>query len=195
MDLIDLSEPTIIPGAYLIKTTSSEKNHMEKNWYLGAWRVCANSMRDNVSSWCGTYNGTNKNARTHWLIKPGSKPGQYTITFAPSPLSPEQIGWGLTTWFGHGAKRTDKSSRLAIHKDHIWVCEWIIKPVPGKANTFKIQTCYHEQGKTPDGGYLTAWYHFDGHRCKDSSWAFVHLDEQWAMDWELELVCEEKDIP
>ena len=55
-----------------------------------------------------------------WKIEPGHTPGTYRIKTTHHAAGGQPAGWGLSAWHGHGAKRNDVSSWVAVHEGDHW---------------------------------------------------------------------------
>ena len=179
-----VSVPILAPGRYRIKTAGHKAGGQPAGWGLSAWNGHG-AKRNNASSWIAVHKGDHWPC--DWIVVPGKTPGTYRLKTAGHQAGNQPGGWGLSAWNGHGAKRNDDSSRVAVHEGDYWPCDWTITPGQA-AGTWRVKTCQHDAGNQPAGWGLSTWQLHGGKRNGSSSWVYVHKGDHWPCDWIFEKV-------
>ncbi len=173
--------PSLEEGVYTIKTTEHESTGMVANRGLSVLRK---DKRNNKSSWVSVYEGDEWTC--DWEVKKGIVPGTYQINTKGHEIGEQEAGWGLCAHY-NSSKRDRNSTRVCAHfydSRGYSPNGWTI--VPGnKDGTWRILTTESFQDGQPKGWGLSAWGPkvLDGIQNEDSSWVYVHSENDLQMDW------------
>ena len=164
---------TMEEGYYRIKTTALAASAQPAGYSLSAGYI----YRSSVSGWASIEKGKEE---TVWHVTPGRATGTWRIETS-KPYAFAKAKWALSAWGAWDGKRSDSSSKVALHEGNYWTMDWTIKP--GKrVGTWLVLTTKHTPCLQAGGWALTAW--------PGTNQAFVHAEHKWAIEWAFE-----KDIP
>ena len=122
-----------------------------------------------------------------WSVEHGTRPGTFRIKTMGHSAGGQPAGWGLGSFPSQGGKRNDGSSKVALHANPDWACDWTIEPGT-QAGTWRVKTCAHAAGGLPAGRGLSAWQNpgIGTQRNESSNWTHVHDGSEWPCDWYFE---------
>ena len=117
------------PGTYRLYTCGHKAGGQRAGWGLSAWHAHG-AERNSVSSWVAVHCGDHW--PMDWQIVVGQKPNTWRLLTTEHKAGMQAAGWGLSAWNAHGAKRSDCSSRVAVHAargSHDWPMDWVFERI------------------------------------------------------------------
>jgi len=178
----------MVPGVYRIKTAGHTAGAQPAGWGLSAWNdPIHGAYRDASSTWVAVHSGDQWPC--DWSVQHGNQPGTFRIRTMGHAEGKQPGGWSLSCFPSQGAKRNESSSKVALHANDQWSCDWLIEPGVQRG-TWRVRTCGHAGFELPQGWGLSAWQNpsCGTIRNETSNWVHLHSGNEWPCDWFFEPV-------